>query len=127
MKKSFLLCVFFLFSTNFIFCQEQILEEQIKEEIMQDKLPEQADVLQEEIPSHKKFTLGFTDHPEVERFRKLYSSEKWSKNLANNLEKGLSYRMYVRHAIQEQNLPPELEYLPIIKIWRTWFVAIHGK
>ncbi|MBQ7969412.1 MAG: transglycosylase SLT domain-containing protein [Treponema sp.] len=127
MKKSFLLCVFFLFSTNFIFCQEQILEEQIKEEIIQDKLPEHAEVLQEEIPVHKEFTLGFTDHPEVERFRKLYSSEKWSKNLANNLEKGLSYRMYVRHAIQEQNLPPELEYLPIIESnYKTWAKSKSG-
>ena len=93
MKKAFLLCVFFLFSTNFIFCQEQILEEQIDEEIIQDKLLEPAEIIQEEIPSHKEFTLGFTDHPEVERFRNLYSSSSWKKKLSSDLEKGLSYRM----------------------------------
>ena len=168
MKKSFLLCVFFLFSTNFIFAQEQILEEtntetifqqedfaaeenyekitteqttkeksdeiaqitteeQIEEEIIQDKLPEPAEILQEEIPSHKEFTLGFTDHPEVERFRNLYSSSSWKKKLSSDLEKGLSYRMYIRQALQEQNLPPELEYLPIIESnYKTWAKSKSG-
>ena len=37
MKKSFLLCVFFLASTNFIFAQEQILEETNTETIFQQE------------------------------------------------------------------------------------------
>ncbi len=53
--------------------------------------------------------------PEVEKFRNQYLTEKWSKLLYTYLEQGMEYRLYVRKALQDQNLPAILEYLPVVE------------
>ena len=39
--------------------------------------------------------------PEVERFRKMYLSQKWSTLLKTYLESAMEYRLYVRKAVQD--------------------------
>ena len=53
--------------------------------------------------------------PEVEKFRKQYLSPKWSALLHTYLERAMEYRLYVRKAIQDQQLPEILEYLPVVE------------
>lgn len=55
------------------------------------------------------------DRPEVEKFRKQYLTEKWSKLLYSYLESAMEYRLYVRKAIQEKEMPEILEYLPVVE------------
>ncbi len=52
---------------------------------------------------------------EVERFRKLYLSPKWSTLLKAYLESAMEYRLYVRKAIQDAQMPEMLEYLPVVE------------
>ncbi len=53
--------------------------------------------------------------PEVEKFRKLYLSPKWAALLYGYLESAMEYRLYVRKAIQDRELPEMLEYLPVVE------------
>ncbi len=53
--------------------------------------------------------------PEVEKFRKLYLSEKWSTLLRSYLENAMEYRLYVRKAVQDKQMPEMLEYLPVVE------------
>lgn len=53
--------------------------------------------------------------PEVEKFRNLYMSEKWSDLLKIYLERAMEYRLYVRKAISDSELPAYLEYLPVVE------------
>ena len=53
--------------------------------------------------------------PEVEKFRKQYLSPKWSALLHTYLERAMEYRLYVRKAIQDQQLPEILEYLQVVE------------
>lgn len=53
--------------------------------------------------------------PEVERFRKMYLSQKWSTLLKTYLESAMEYRLYVRKAVQDAQLPEMLEYLPVVE------------
>ena len=53
--------------------------------------------------------------PEVEKFRKQYLSPKWSALLHTYLERAMEYRLYVRKAIQDQQLPEILEYIPVVE------------
>lgn len=71
-------------------------------------------------PELKRKSLGIVpdeilDRPEVVKFRKQYLSEKWSKLLYSYLESAMEYRLYVRKAIQEKELPEILEYLPVVE------------
>ena len=52
---------------------------------------------------------------EVEAFRKLYLSPKWSALLKTYLENAMEYRLYVRKAVQDAELPEMLEYLPVVE------------
>ena len=52
---------------------------------------------------------------EVEKFRKLYLSPKWSTLLKAYLESAMEYRLYVRKAIQDAQMPEMLEYLPVVE------------
>jgi len=63
----------------------------------------------------KELSLSGCDRKEVERFRQIYLDKKGEKQLQNALEKALPYRMYVRRLLQEKDLPPELEYLPVVE------------
>lgn len=53
--------------------------------------------------------------PEVERFRQQYLTEKWSALLHSYLENAMEYRLYVRQAVSEKEMPPYLEYLPVVE------------
>jgi len=53
--------------------------------------------------------------PEVEAFRKLYLSPKWSALLKAYLESAMEYRLYVRKAVQDAQMPEMLEYLPVVE------------
>ena len=55
------------------------------------------------------------DHPEVERFRQQYLSPKWTKLLHDCLENAMEYRLFVRQAIAEKEMPEILEYLPVVE------------
>ena len=55
------------------------------------------------------------EKPQVERFRKLYLSPKWSALLRGYLESAMEYRLYVRKAVQDKEMPEMLEYLPVVE------------
>ena len=60
-------------------------------------------------------TLPLPERDEIERFRKQYLDPKWTQVLYNALENAIDYRLYVRKALADAELPPELEYLPIVE------------
>ena len=51
----------------------------------------------------------------VKRFIKLYSAERAKARLHDVLSEGETYRLYVREQLRERNMPPILEYLPLIE------------
>ncbi len=53
--------------------------------------------------------------PQVESFRKMYLSPKWSALLRGYLESAMEYRLYVRKAIADKEMPEMLEYLPVVE------------
>ena len=53
--------------------------------------------------------------PQVEAFRKMYLSPKWSALLRGYLESAMEYRLYVRKAVADKELPEMLEYLPVVE------------
>jgi len=53
--------------------------------------------------------------PQVEAFRKMYLSPKWSALLRGYLESAMEYRLYVRKAVSDKKLPEMLEYLPVVE------------
>ena len=60
-------------------------------------------------------TLPLPERDEIERFRKQYLDPKWTQVLYNALENAIDYRLYIRKELEEQGLPPELEYLPVVE------------
>lgn len=55
------------------------------------------------------------DRPSVEKYRKMYLTEKWSALLKAYLESAMEYRLYVRKSIQDKEMPEMLEYLPVVE------------
>lgn len=55
------------------------------------------------------------DRPEVDKYRKMYLTEKWASLLKSYLESAMEYRLFVRKSIQDKELPEMLEYLPIVE------------
>lgn len=53
--------------------------------------------------------------PEVEQFRQTYLAPKWTALLYRYLESAMEYRLYVRKALQDNDMPEILEYLPIVE------------
>lgn len=53
--------------------------------------------------------------PDVDKFRKQYLTEKWSNLLYHYLEDAMEYRLYVRKAIADREMPSILEYLPVVE------------
>lgn len=96
-------------------------EPEASEEPVTEELPEQeeeTEISEENGVPH--ISLDFVpdeilQRPEVEKFRKQYLSEKWSKLLYSYLESAMEYRLYVRMAVQEKELPALLEYLPVVE------------
>lgn len=56
-----------------------------------------------------------SDRDEVEKFRQQYLSPRWQNLLRNDLEAAMEYRLYVRKALQEREMPAYLEYLPVVE------------
>lgn len=136
MRKALFLSILFFIFLNPFFSQEKVqtedliaveLEELEKEkgftededleELVTEEPPASLEDKDEKIP-HQSLP-GIPDEilqrPDVERFRQQYLSEKWSKLLYQYLEDAMEYRLYVRKAIQEKEMPAILEYLPVVE------------
>ena len=92
-------------------------EDEDLEELVTEEPPASLEDKEEKIP-HQSLP-GIPDEilqrPDVEKFRQQYLSEKWSKLLYQYLEDAMEYRLYVRKAIQEKEMPAILEYLPVVE------------
>ena len=67
-------------------------------------------------PAYIPLDLPGWDRPEVEKLRSQYLRQpKVLKRLSSDLEKAQDYRLYVRKAIIDADLPLTLEYLPMIE------------
>ena len=106
------------------------ITEELPEYVTEDLLPPEeetesgeAEPGEEEPPEEtaipkKPLTLPMPENEEetqIERFRKQYLDPKWTQVLYNALESAIDYRLYVRNALSQTELPPELEYLPIVE------------
>lgn len=136
MRKALFLSILFFIFLNPFFSQEIVhtedliaveLEELDKEkgftededleELVTEEPPVSLEDKEEKIP-HQSLP-GIPDEilqrPDVEKFRQQYLSEKWAKLLYQYLEDAMEYRLYVRKAIQEKEMPAILEYLPVVE------------
>ena len=134
MKKIVFLAL--IFCTSFAFADEQtetelsFTQEPLEEEVVEDEaflellktaLPPEIHSLDPDenaAPAH--ISLSFVSdeeiaRAEVERFRNMYLSPKWSTLLYGYLESAMEYRLYVRKAVQDRELPEMLEYLPVVE------------
>ena len=97
------------------FYQEEELKNQEKTpEIINDNQTQDAEENPKKI-QYIELPYPGMQRPEVEKFRKQYLSPKWSALLHTYLERAMEYRLYVRKAIQDQQLPEILEYLPVVE------------
>lgn len=104
-------------------------EEPMEEEVVEDEaflellktalLPEitPINIIEEK---HTHTPLSFIsdeeiEKPQVEAFRKMYLSPKWSALLRGYLESAMEYRLYVRKAVSDKQMPEMLEYLPVVE------------
>lgn len=133
MKKVFFAAL--IFCTSLLFGETDELsftEEPMEEEVIEDQAflellktavaPElhSLDTTQQEESKTVHTPLSFISEEElakeeVEKFRKLYLSPKWSTLLKAYLESAMEYRLYVRKAIQDAQMPEMLEYLPVVE------------
>lgn len=133
MKKVFFAAL--IFCTSLLFGETDELsftEEPMEEEVIEDQAflellktavaPElhSLDTTQQEESKPVHTPLSFISEEElakeeVEKFRKLYLSPKWSTLLKAYLESAMEYRLYVRKAIQDAQMPEMLEYLPVVE------------
>lgn len=114
-----------LFST-FLFPQENLEKEELQTENLSNisstekedfdkEISADESIIEEKNEKQKKVTIPFSENPQVEKFRKIYLSPSWQSILRNVLENAMEYRLYVRKALQERNMPFYLEYLPIVE------------
>ena len=136
MRKALFLSILFFIFLNPFFSQEIVhtedliaveLEELDKEkgftededleELVTEEPPASLEDKEEKIPhqSLPRIPDEILQRPDVEKFRQQYLSEKWSKLLYQYLEDAMEYRLYVRKAIQEKEMPAILEYLPVVE------------
>lgn len=96
---------------------EETIEKSLAETSNEDLLAENQEEteLQEKKIEYKPLPFTGMDHPEVERFRQRYLSPKWTKLLHDCLENAMEYRLFVRQAIAEKEMPEILEYLPVVE------------
>ena len=133
MKKVFFAAL--IFCTSLLFGETDELsftEEPMEEEVVEDQAflellktavaPElhSLDTTHQEESKPVHTPLSFISEEElakeeVEKFRKLYLSPKWSTLLRAYLESAMEYRLYVRKAIQDAQMPEMLEYLPVVE------------
>ena len=96
---------------------DETTEKPSEETISEDFLAENQEETESQEKKIEYKPLPFTgmDHPEVERFRQRYLSPKWTKLLHDCLENAMEYRLFVRQAIAEKEMPEILEYLPVVE------------
>ncbi len=104
-------------------------EEPLEEEVVEDEaflellktalLPEITPInIIEEKHTHTPLSFISDEEiakPQVEAFRKMYLSPKWSALLRGYLESAMEYRLYVRKAVSDKQMPEMLEYLPVVE------------
>ena len=106
--------------------EEEVLEDEAFLELLKTATPPQLDSLdntsspQNENQTPEHIPLAFVSEEEiakaeVESFRKMYLSPKWSVLLKTYLESAMEYRLYVRKAVQDAQMPEMLEYLPVVE------------
>ena len=104
--------------------EEEVVEDEAFLELLKTALVPELHSLdtppepEETKPSHTPLSFISEEEiarPEVEAFRKLYLSPKWSALLKTYLESAMEYRLYVRKAVQDSELPEMLEYLPVVE------------
>ena len=131
MKKLFFLLASIFLSTSFFFAQEAEVTEEVAPEIveedpdfiilLQTSLPPEItplDTAEDAAKGHKSISFVSDEElekPQVEAFRKMYLSPKWSALLRAYLESAMEYRLYVRKAVADKELPEMLEYLPVVE------------
>lgn len=121
-----------IFCTSLVFAEEEFsfTEEPLEEEVVEDEAflellktalpPEMHSLDPDEAATPAHIPLSFVSEeeiarPEVERFRNMYLSPKWAALLYGYLESAMEYRLYVRKAVQDRELPEMLEYLPVVE------------
>ena len=130
-KKIILFCLIILSLCGNVFSQEEIVvstSSTTTEEISTTTDTEEDSVTTDEelitteesstAPTHITFSFVTEEilaKPEVEKFRQMYLSPKWSALLYNYLETAMEYRLYVRKAVLDAELPEMLEYLPVVE------------
>ena len=110
--------------------QLSFTEEPMEEEVVEDEaflellktalLPELHPLDKENGAPPEHIPISFISEEEiskaqVEAFRKMYLSPKWSALLRSYLESAMEYRLYVRKAVADANMPEMLEYLPVVE------------
>ena len=93
-------------------------EENIKNEEFSSE--SKADYIEPQTREKEKTPLSIASEeilarPDVERFRQMYLTPKWTTLLYSYLESAMEYRLYVRKAIQDREMPEVLEYLPVVE------------
>ena len=105
------------------FSEEEVVEDEAFLELLKTAvLPElhSLDSQEEEDTTPPHISISFVsdeelEKPQVEAFRKQYLSPKWSALLRGYLESAMEYRLYVRKAVQDAQMPEMLEYLPVVE------------
>ena len=103
--------------------EEEVVEDEAFLELLKTAvLPElhSLDSQEEEETTPPHISISFVsdeelEKPQVEAFRKQYLSPKWSALLRGYLESAMEYRLYVRKAVQDAQMPEMLEYLPVVE------------
>ena len=103
--------------------EEEVVEDEAFLELLKTAvLPElhSLDSQEEEDTTPPHISISFVsdeelEKPQVEAFRKQYLSPKWSALLRGYLESAMEYRLYVRKAVQDAQMPEMLEYLPVVE------------
>ena len=112
-------------ATTLSFTEEPMEEEVVEDEAFLELLktalvPELHPLDRENGAPPKHISISFISDeeiakPQVEAFRKQYLSPKWSALLRGYLESAMEYRLYVRKAVADKELPEMLEYLPVVE------------
>lgn len=133
MKKAFQFCTLLFVCTSLLFAQEapeweSFTAEPLEEleddeqfiELLKTALIPEITPLTDTDKKPEHVLLSFITEeeiakPQVESFRKQYLSPKWSTLLRGYLESAMDYRLYVRKAVSDSEMPEMLEYLPVVE------------
>ena len=133
MKKLLHFCFLLFICTSFFYAQEEtewesftaepleeLEEDELFIELLKTALIPEITPLSETDKKPEHILLSFITEeeiakPQVESFRKQYLSPKWSTLLRGYLEGAMDYRLYVRKAVSDKEMPEMLEYLPVVE------------